>query len=579
MARTCQADDALEKQFEALLKQQAGPEVGLLVGKHATGAKALLYGTIKTPSQEQLEPIVVAGGAGPPAGGQAARRRAGGPAAGGGGAAVSLEVEWITEHARQVARMLPGGLSVLGLYVFCPEAAYSVAAPQLCALLAGLAAACLSPTGTATTAAGDAAAAAGGDAQQQQQHQQPYLLLLHIDSTSRKQALRALPVSTSVSTASASASVSSLRPVELKFAPTLGSLVLLRCWHGVDLALPVPTAGAAGGGGGGEGGSGAQLRRQLAALVAAESERIRCGVFVAAGGSVPAESAQVGEALSCPSGSGSGSSGPLHVPTFDLTFLAPPRCLEPQPHTSAEAAGAPASQSQTQQAAGLVAVGQARLRGCLQGLAFVGKREAVGRAVADLKADLLASLSARLDLLVEEAARVSEQLQEEGQQQEGQQGATAAAAVHPLLSAPTQLGGAAGRCGGCDVALPRRVLLPWLGGGLALCDYLLEGEPSEAAAERARELLALQAEKGCQVVVEHEMPPAAAAAAGPWQPNVVAGEGLQGGGKAAGASSAASLSSRLSCGVTMAASLAVAAVASAVGLLSLLGQPAGQQPQ
>ncbi|GIL73792.1 hypothetical protein Vretimale_5347 [Volvox reticuliferus] len=600
MFRTCQADDSLGRQFESLLLQQPCPEIGLLVGKNAAGSsKASLYGTIKTPCQEGLDPILVSGtgaGAGPAAGGSSkAGKKAGsgtrtGPGASPAGVTVILDLDWISEHARQVARMLPGGLSVLGLYVFCPDAAYTAAVPQLCTLMASLAAFCVPKPAAAAAAASGAPA---GDS---------HLLLLHIDASSRKQVLRAVPVApfplpgATVNTATAAtASSASLRPVELKFGPTLGSLVLLRCWHGVDLTLPIPSSAGTSKGassvgvvpgteaGGGRGaGAGAQMRRQLAALVAAESERVRCGVFMTARGAVPLDSLLVSDALGGmeSSGSGSGSSivggGPLHTPTFDLIFLAPPRCQQlsldvssPQPRReeqqqlSTGTGGAPGTGSQA-------VIGQARLRGCIQGLAFVSKWDHVGRAFADLKADLLFSLSARLELLVEEAVRVSEQQQqekEEGQQDRG--GAQEPSpVVHPLLSSPEQLA----RSGGCDVAMPRRVVLPWLGGSLALCDYLLEGELPDAAMERAGELLALQ---GCQVL-EYEKT-AAPMPAGYWRPSAVKGQELPQGKKTAtGITTNAAAPSGLACSGTMLASLAVAAVASAVGIISLLG-PAGAQ--
>jgi hypothetical protein len=28
--------------------------------------------------------------------------------------------QWVVEHAKEVSRMMPGGLSVIGIYVFCP---------------------------------------------------------------------------------------------------------------------------------------------------------------------------------------------------------------------------------------------------------------------------------------------------------------------------------------------------------------------------------------------------------------------------------------------------------------------------
>ena len=41
--------------------------------------------------------------------------------AGIGGAGLALDRDWIGEHASQVARMLPGGLHVVGIYVLSPE--------------------------------------------------------------------------------------------------------------------------------------------------------------------------------------------------------------------------------------------------------------------------------------------------------------------------------------------------------------------------------------------------------------------------------------------------------------------------
>ena len=78
------------------------------------------------------------------------------------------------------------------------------------------------------------------------------------------------------------------------------------------------------------------------------------------------------------------------------------------------------------------------------------------------QADLLASLAARVELLVEEALRSQEaeaEAEAEGQGA-GAGGGGAAAARHPLLCSAAELA----REGGCDVALPRRVLLPWLVG-------------------------------------------------------------------------------------------------------------------
>ncbi|KAG2430621.1 hypothetical protein HXX76_010139 [Chlamydomonas incerta] len=587
VVKTCQADDALEKQFEGWLKQQGGPEVGILVGKYAAGAKVILYGTIKTPSQEGLDPILVdsaAGGAAAAGGaGKGGKKPARAAATAAGSVAVTLEYEWIAEHARQVSRMLPGGLSVLGLYLFASEPAAAAASPQLASVLAGMGAFCL-PAALSSSSSSSTADAAPTE-----------LLLLHVDSGSRKQGLRAIPAAPGTAGAGAP---SGFHPCELKYAPALGSLVCVRCWHGVDARLTVggaaaATAGAADGKGKGAGAAAAAaaaagMRQQLAALLAAEAERVRCGVFITGDGSssggagqgtIPAESAAVGDALAaCAAGAGRGVDA---IPTYDLTLLAPlPSALPPPPSAASASAGEEGAQLPAAPAAQVVAgvCGQARLSGCLQGVAFVSKRDNVGRALAELKADLVTSLGARVDLLVEEALRSAEAAAEaEAEAAQGE--AAAAAARHPLLCSAAELG----REGGCEVALPRRVLLPWLGGGLALSDYLLEGEPAEAAAERAAELLALQG----ATVLEAEQP-AAAAPAGPWHPTSVPGTRVAGGsggstgaaaapgkaGNSAGSGSGSGGSS-LPCSAAALVSMAVAALAGAVGLMSMSGQAAG----
>lgn len=267
--------------------------------------------------------------------------------------------------------LLSPGIFVLGLYIFCPDPAHTVALPHLCTLLAGLAAFCLP-----TTSAG--ASVFSSNSYPHPQH----LLLLHIDASSRKQALRALPLLSSSSATSASAVPSALRPVELKFASMLGSLMMLRCWHGIDLQMPVAVGSQ-------------HMRQTLAALVEAESARIRHSVFVTAWTAVLGpESATVGEALATGAGlqHATGvndlSGRYLIIPTIDLTLMASPPCQLP----AAEIGPGRSTPQQWEKSpavgGGIQAVevvGQVRLRGCMQGLAFVVKRDSVGRALAELK--------------------------------------------------------------------------------------------------------------------------------------------------------------------------------------------------
>ena len=79
-----------------------GAEVGLAVGKPAVRARDLVVGLVRTPEAADLG---------------------------------DLDPGWVAEHARQAARMLPGGLRVLGVYAFCDAAAFKASAALLASAL------------------------------------------------------------------------------------------------------------------------------------------------------------------------------------------------------------------------------------------------------------------------------------------------------------------------------------------------------------------------------------------------------------------------------------------------------------
>ncbi|XP_044074401.1 protein odr-4 homolog [Siniperca chuatsi] len=88
MGRGYIVEDAVEGYLSKLCEQQAGPVTGLLIGQSSTQRDFVVMAT-RTPQRE--EPTLAAG--------------------------KSLDKEWVTEHARQLSRMLPGGLSVLGVFI------------------------------------------------------------------------------------------------------------------------------------------------------------------------------------------------------------------------------------------------------------------------------------------------------------------------------------------------------------------------------------------------------------------------------------------------------------------------------
>ncbi|XP_037314387.2 protein odr-4 homolog [Pungitius pungitius] len=88
MGRTYIVEDAVEGYLTKQCEQKVVPVTGLLIGQSSTQREYVVTAT-RTPQREEC-------------------------AASGGN---SLDKEWVTEHARQVSRMLPGGLSVLGVFI------------------------------------------------------------------------------------------------------------------------------------------------------------------------------------------------------------------------------------------------------------------------------------------------------------------------------------------------------------------------------------------------------------------------------------------------------------------------------
>ncbi|XP_022624652.1 protein odr-4 homolog [Seriola dumerili] len=88
MGRGYIVEEAVEGYLSKLCQQQAGPVTGLLIGQSSAQRDFVIMAT-RTPQRE--ESTAATGN--------------------------SLDKEWVTEHARQVSRMLPGGLSVLGVFI------------------------------------------------------------------------------------------------------------------------------------------------------------------------------------------------------------------------------------------------------------------------------------------------------------------------------------------------------------------------------------------------------------------------------------------------------------------------------
>ena len=107
MPRVLQAEERLVAAFHENLQRSSAFETGLLVA-HAGSKTDTLLRLVATPPDE-------------------------------GGQAAVLDASWALEHGKQVARMLPGGVVVLGCYAFAPTAKLAGLEVQLQPVLASLA--------------------------------------------------------------------------------------------------------------------------------------------------------------------------------------------------------------------------------------------------------------------------------------------------------------------------------------------------------------------------------------------------------------------------------------------------------
>jgi hypothetical protein len=108
MPRACAVEERLVTEHHESLQKSKTLETGLLVGQVGGKADALLR-LVPTPPQEDA-----AGGA-------------------------TIDAKWMLQHAAQVARMLPGGIAVMGCYVFAANAKLAKVESMLQSTLAAIA--------------------------------------------------------------------------------------------------------------------------------------------------------------------------------------------------------------------------------------------------------------------------------------------------------------------------------------------------------------------------------------------------------------------------------------------------------
>ncbi|GJP48193.1 hypothetical protein CLOM_g7466 [Closterium sp. NIES-68] len=224
MGRTVVADEAaIQRHADRLFREKATWELGLLIGRSNTvlqslsAASAAASGASRdfvfalVPSPDAHEDASLAGNL------QEGAAKGGRDKSGSGASeCVNVDGDWVAEHALQVSRLLLGGTAVLGMYVFCSDAAYKNALPSLLQALHSLSASLTPPSSLAALLP-----PAPSD------H-----LLLHISSTTRRSTARAIDPS--------SLSAPVITPCDFKLAP-IPSPILVSSTVPVQALVPVIT--------------------------------------------------------------------------------------------------------------------------------------------------------------------------------------------------------------------------------------------------------------------------------------------------------------------------------------------------
>ncbi|XP_021721122.1 protein odr-4 homolog isoform X2 [Chenopodium quinoa] len=192
---------------EDRLAQSAIPaQVGLVIGKlNSKLDRGFIFDLVPTPPNDAGDPpcsII------DPLKGAADKKKVSKPKSSVDSSSLSIDKEWVAEHARQVSRLLVGGVKVVGIYVWVGETSFKNSTLVLCQTVTGVA-----------------------DAAPLLENGSDEMLLLHISYSPRRWTCRNCSVSSNITS-------SSLRPCDFKLGKVLNSLQTFRCIYSFCMRLP-----------------------------------------------------------------------------------------------------------------------------------------------------------------------------------------------------------------------------------------------------------------------------------------------------------------------------------------------------
>ncbi|KAJ7524974.1 hypothetical protein O6H91_17G030500 [Diphasiastrum complanatum] len=124
MVRTVVGDEAqIEAFLDSLFASSASVQIGLLIGRLSTGSnRDVVFGLVPTPTKDGEQACKVLGSTTQQQSKDLGDKRKSARAKPSiDSSSLMLDIDWVAEHARQVSRMLLGGMHVVGIYCLGTE--------------------------------------------------------------------------------------------------------------------------------------------------------------------------------------------------------------------------------------------------------------------------------------------------------------------------------------------------------------------------------------------------------------------------------------------------------------------------
>ncbi|KAG5541926.1 hypothetical protein RHGRI_021677 [Rhododendron griersonianum] len=465
MVKAVIGEETRLKSAEDRLSHSAVPsQVGLVIGKLSTSSdRCLVFDLVPTPPNDAGEPACSLIEADKKKGSK-------GKSQSDSSSSLLIDKDWVAEHARQVSRMLLGGVKVLGIYVWMSESSFKNSTIILCQTVKGV-----------------AESAPLWDADWGER------LLIHISYSPRRWTCRNTSLASNISS-------SSLRPCDFKMGRVLASLQTFRCTYTFDLRdastlnidnivlskimrnrilvgktlnmyelwsyfvlfyspvelspcrLPICHQSAS---------NGRKLADILRQAISSHGRELKDAKAMIDGNLVVEEESCVSDGL--------------HEVQFLVPFM---------------------KDSYVEACSQKEVVGVLVFSGSVCSFAYSNSKEPLSQALANIKGDIITSLQSRLDVLWDESdgeSGFAVDHEKEGSDELSTEAPFLQLNLHSLRRR-------------CSLSFPRRVFIPWLA-GTYICDYLQAAETLEVVKDHCVELMSMDAPTDPSTILELETEP------------------------------------------------------------------------